>query len=325
MKKTKKEFLIIALLCLGSGSYAQKDTIQHPKDTTLYLKDTTQHLKDTVRQQKDISKQQKDSAQQKKDTVKYWKKGGTTSLAFNQVSLNNWAAGGESSLSGTATFNPSMNYKKNKTTWDNSIDLRYGLIRTTSEGIEKNEDKLELTSKYGYQAIKKLYYSISFTYKTQFANGYSDGEIVSKFNAPGYVTLGLGMDYKPADYFSLVLSPATGQLTIVADDSLSASGSYGVTAGKKIKSALGVNLTAKLQKDIIKNVNLSTNLVLFCNYTDDNKMNRDNIDVNWEVKINIKAGKLLTTSILTNLICDYDVTTRTEFKEALGVGLSKSF
>jgi hypothetical protein len=262
------------------------------------------------------------------DTIKHWTKGGSTSLTFNQVSLSNWAAGGESALSGTAILNPSANYKKNSAAWDNSLDLRYGLMRNSSKEVRKNEDKIELTSKFGYKAIGKLYYSILFNYKTQFTDGYNypnDSVVVSRFNAPGYVSTSLGMDYKPADYFSLFLSPLTGQLTIVADDTLSAHGAYGVTPSKKIKPELGVNLTAKLQKDVVKNVNIASNLVLFCNYTDDDKNNRDNVDVTWEVKINIKAGKLLTTSILTNLVCDYDVTTRTQFKEVLGVGLSAKF
>ncbi len=52
-----------------------------------------------------------------------WKTGGIAALNFTQVSLSNWAAGGENSISGIALFNFFANYKKGKNTWDNTIDL----------------------------------------------------------------------------------------------------------------------------------------------------------------------------------------------------------
>ncbi len=88
---------------------------------------------------------------------------------------------------------------------------------------------------------------------------------------------------------------------------------------------IGATLSAKFQKDVFKNVNVLSKLVLFNNYTDEHEDNRKNIDVNWEVMINIKAGKYLTTSILTNLIYDQNVIAKTQFKEVLGVGFSYKF
>jgi len=41
----------------------------------------------------------------KADSVKYWKITTVTGFNFNQISLSNWATGGESSLSGKATIN----------------------------------------------------------------------------------------------------------------------------------------------------------------------------------------------------------------------------
>ncbi len=115
------------------------------------------------------------------------------------------------------------------------------------------------------------------------------------------------------------------------------SGAYGVDAaekdalgaivknGKKLRAEFGASLSTRIQKDITKNVNFASKLVLFNNYTDKEKTNRKNIDVNWEVMINIKAGKYLTTSIMTNLIYDQNVLAKTQFKEVLGIGLSYKF
>jgi hypothetical protein len=161
------------------------------------------------------------------------------------------------------------------------------------------------------------------------------------------------MDYKPNDWFSMFISPATGRSTFVMDQRLADLGQFGVTAatydeagniltqGKKSRFEFGAYLRARLQKDLVKNVSVVSNLQLFNNYSDPIKPQRANIDVNWENLILIKANKWLTTSIFTNLIYDHDVQIpvkrivngaevigsgpRLQFKEVLGVGISVKF
>jgi hypothetical protein len=171
--------------------------------------------------------------------------------------------------------------------------------------------------------------------------------------APAYLTVALGMDYKPSDVFTLFISPATGKFTFVTNNALADAGAYGVdpakydigvklSDGKTFRPEFGAYLRAKFQKDMLKNLNLSSTLSLFDNYTDKNTANRANVDVNWEVLINIKAGKFLTTSIYTNLVYDHDIKIptykkvngfktlvgygpKTQFKETIGIGLSYKF
>ncbi len=56
-----------------------------------------------------------------KDTS--WTKGGTLGLNLSQVYLDNWAAGGDNSVSVTGLVSLFANYKKNKSSWDNTLDL----------------------------------------------------------------------------------------------------------------------------------------------------------------------------------------------------------
>jgi hypothetical protein len=275
------------------------------------------------------------------DSVKYFKYGGFSSFTFNHISLTNWSAGGENALSSTAILSLFGNYKKDKIIWDNTIDLGYGLLKNGRRETQKNEDKIELNSKLGYKAVDNIYYSALFNFRSQFRPGFifptdSTQLKVSQFMAPGYLSFGLGMDYKPIDYFSLYLSPATGRFTFVTNQTLADSGAYGVDRaiivggvlvkhGKNVRAEFGASLSTRIQKDIFKNVNLASKLVLFNNYTDKDIANRKNIVVNWEIMVNIKAGKYLTTSILTNLIYDQNVIARTQFKESIGVGLSYKF
>ena len=265
---------------------------------------------------------------QANDTLKYWQKGGFLSLAFNQVSLNNWVKGGENALSGTALTTFFVNYSAPKMKWENNLTMAYGLMKTGGDPLRKNEDKIDFNSKFGYVAYRKLFYSLLLNFKNQFTKGYNypnDSVIVSKFMAPAYLTIALGLDFKPYDYLSFFISPATGRFTFVLDQELADKGSYGVDKGKKIRPEFGAYFAAKFQKDIFKFMNVSTKIDLFNNYIDKNTDNRKYVDVNWETMINLKAGKFITTTIFTHLIYDHDVSKKIQFKEVLGVGFSFKF
>jgi hypothetical protein len=288
--------------------------------------------------------------------VKGWKKGGFFTFNLNQVALINWAAGGESALSSTAITNLFLKYRSNGTYFETVLDAGYGLITTSTQSIRKNEDKIELNSKFGKKAKGNFYYAGMMNFRTQFAPGFNfpnDSVVISDFMAPGFLSLALGMDYKPNEWFSVFLSPATGRATFVANQLLADEGQFGVAAavfdtngvmieqGKRLRLEFGAYLRARLQKDITKNIQILTNLQLFNNYTDPIAAQRGNIDVNWESLILIKANKWLTTSLFMNLIYDHDIQVpvkrtvngqevtatgpRTQFKEVLGLGLSFKF
>ncbi len=278
-------------------------------------------------------------SQEAADSTKVWKLGGTTSINFSQVSLSNWAAGGKSSASGTFLFNSFANYQKDKISWENALDLGYGLLKENGDESVKTDDKIDFSSKLGLKSKGKIYYTALFNFRSQFANGYNypnrENEI-SKFLAPGYLTLALGLDYKPSDRFSIFVSPLTGKMTVVTDDVLSVAGAFGVDPGKKSRSELGAFVKAQLKQEIVKNVSLETKVDFFSNYID----NPENIDVYWDVLINMKINDYLSANLITNLIYDDDIDiqvdndddgfvdeigTRVQFKELFGVGLNVKF
>ena len=63
------------------------------------------------------------------DTVQPWKLGGVISINGQQVSLTNWSAGGNNSISVAGLVNVFAKYKKGKITWDNNLELGYGVIK----------------------------------------------------------------------------------------------------------------------------------------------------------------------------------------------------
>jgi hypothetical protein len=270
------------------------------------------------------------SAQESKDTT-YWKKNGDFTLSFNQVSFSNWAAGGKNSVSGVGLLNYAFNYLKARTSWDNSLNLGYGLLKEGDHDLVKSEDKMEFTSKAGYRITEegKWYYSGLVNFRSQFANGYkypdTDNKISALF-APAYFLLALGADYKPNDKFSLFLSPLGSKFTIVADEELSSIGAFGVEMGKKFRAEMGGILKSELKFPLVTNVDVVTALGLFSNYL----KNPQNIDVNWDFRINMKINKYLSANLITNLIYDDDIAiagvrSKVQLKQLFGAGFSYKF
>lgn len=262
-----------------------------------------------------------------------WKTGGNTGFTFSQVSLTNWAAGGENSLATNAYTSLFANYKKGKGVWDNTLDLAYGLIKQGGEDFRKSDDKIDFASKYGYSAGKKWYYTALLSFKSQFTNGYkypNDSVPISRFLAPGYILGSLGMDYKPNDLLTVYISPLTGKITLVHDDDLSNAGAYGVEKGEKSRAEFGGYFKMMFKKSLMENIDFTSKLDLFSSYTH----NPQNVDVNWEVLIGMKVNKYITANLSTQLIYDDDIMIaqkeglpgpRTQFKEVFGLGFTFRF
>ncbi len=285
------------------------------------------------------------------DSLDGWKTGGVISINLTQVSLTNWAAGGNNSISVNGILSLFANLKKGNSTWDNSLDLSYGMLQQGNESMRKTDDKIDFTSKYGQKAFKNWYYAGLVNFKSQMTPGYNypnDSTKISDFMAPAYTLVAIGMDYKPSDVFTLFISPLTMKTTFVNDQTLADAGAYGVDpaeyddfgmllkSGKNIRSEYGGYLRAQFKKDIMENINLQSKLELFSNYAE----NPDYVDVNWEVLIAMKVNKYISATLSTQLIYDHDIDIgvdtngddvidkvgpRTQFKEVLGVGLAYKF
>ncbi len=255
-----------------------------------------------------------------------WKKGGFIGLNFSQIGLTNWAQGGDNSVAFASSANLFANYIKGNVDWQNSLDLAYSLVQSGNDKLRKSDDRIDFTSKYSRKISDHWLYGIIFNFKSQFADGFQypdDSNIVSKFFSPAYMTLSPGITYKPVDYFEVFISPLAAKWTFVNDKNLSDVGAYGVDPGKTVRTELGAYLNMKFKKDIMENVNFTSKLELFYNYTDSE--NAGEIDVNWENILTMKVNRFITASVTAQLIYDADVIERTQFKETIGVGFGYKF
>lgn len=268
---------------------------------------------------------QKDAARELKSLDSNgWKKSGNFMLNLNQGSLQNWVAGGEQNTLGVnAILNYTINFRKDKHTWDNYFDLGLGFQNATSfRRFRKTDDRIDITSKYGRQLTKKWYAAGLVNFNTQALRGYDYTDTVdtkiSNFLTPGKLLVSAGLDFRPNNEFSLFISPITSRWILKKDDSFYASDKFGVPAFKRSYNEIGAYLTAKYNKAITNWATYTGRLDLFSNY----KRNPQNVDVFFTNLLAMKFNKWLGTTISLDMIYDDDVLQKTQLKEILGIGLS---
>ncbi len=282
------------------------------------------------------------------DTSKVrWKKGGTVNLSGQQVSLTNWAAGGQSAMSANGLLSLFANYTNNKNIWSNNLDLAYGVIKQASNRKWwKNDDRIQVNSKYGYKAFTNTYYTVLTDFKSQFAAGYNypnDSVRISNFMAPAYLVVAIGFDFSPDKSLSIFLAPITARFTFVNDDTLAKYGAFGVqkeerdpstgditTKYRKMREQSGGYFKLSFKKPVMENVEFGTVLELFSDYLN----HPENLYVNWTTLTTMKVNKYISATLSTQLIYDEAVMIkdkdgkigpRVQFKQVLGLGLAYKF
>jgi len=272
-----------------------------------------------------------------------WSHKGNVGLNFGQSSYTNWAAGGQNTINGQGIFNYELRYLKGNFKWDNILNtsLGYSYFDFKHKPI-KTDDKIEFSSLAGIKATEHLNYSAELAFRSQFAKGFKYDEdsttYISKFLAPAYVTLGLGIEWVPNPHFSLYFSPITGRLTIVNDDRLAEEGAFGVNdldkndtvlhaKAAKVRYEFGARAVAKFEYPLAKNIDFNSKLELFSNYLN----HPERIDVDWQNMLVLKVNDWLNCNLATHLIYDYDIPfydeagvkikgSKLQFKEVLAIG-----
>jgi hypothetical protein len=315
----KKVLLFASMIATINSLMAQDQTVQDLKNAT-----------------------GKTIAKDPNDTIpKTWKKGGLFNANFGQTSLSNWAAGGDKlQLNVNGFLNLYAFYAKDRTAWDNSLDLALGYVKTTSLGERKSDDRIDFTSKYGYKLspTSKWYASLLFNFRTQMAPGFNyptaDSSVkISQFLSPAYALLSLGLDYKPNKNFSVFISPVTSRWVIVNAEGLAVpnqkGGVYGVPLGKSVNNEIGAFLSANYMNEIVKNVTYKGKLDMFSNY----KRNPQNVDVFMTNLLSANIFKGISFNLGLDMIYDDDVrilgkdnkSRRTQFRQNIGIGYLKKF
>ncbi|MDI1323295.1 MAG: DUF3078 domain-containing protein [Algoriphagus sp.] len=257
----------------------------------------------------------------------YWLKEVKGGLNINQASFSdNWKGGGVSSIALSTYLISRANYAKDKWSWDNTIDLIYGIVKNKDEDGRKSNDRIYLDTKVGYAINDKWNYYFSVNFQSQFAPGYEFGDndrtLISNFMNPAYLTAGLGIEYKPNDEFSLRISPLAPRLTFVTDKELylNVPENYGVEIGETVRYEwLAFNLVADWNKKLSENLSLDLRYQMYANYE---TLSFDSIDHRLGVVLTAKVSELINVSLSSISLYDIDQDSKIQFSQGLALGIA---
>ncbi|SDI63284.1 DUF3078 domain-containing protein [Chryseobacterium jejuense] len=261
------------------------------------------------------------------DTVKAWSIQGQNTLMLNQAAFSNWVGGGANNVGWLAGVNYNLTYEKGKNLWKSIIILGYGQNNTQGTGVRKTQDVINLSTDYGREFAKHWYVSVGTGLQTQFAPGYEDGDDpdankISNFMAPGYVSLGAGVTYRPNDNLTVTLRPANARWTFVLDKDLQMAGTYGLkNDGDSSLFQFGFLGTAMYKLKIMENITLLNTASVFSNYLD----HPERLVLAYSGVLSMKINKYISTNVTLDLLYDHNQIWKTQLKQTLGVGLGYNF
>ena len=315
--KTKACLLVVALLC-GSLSVVAQDAKAVMEEA--------------------IKGSQQAVALVKGPAEKEWKINGVMGLNATATGMWNWAAGGNNNANGVVFANVSLLYRKNKLAWERNLDTELGAMymEGTAYDWRKSSDKLNFSTKVGYEFMPKWYATALGSFKSQFLSCYEYKTVggvetetyISNWLSPSYTDVSLGLDWKPNDIFSAYFSPVAGRISTSVDPTLRAK--YGVELDQTSRSAFGLSFKGGVNYARIENFKVISTLGLFTPYNKD----FGNFDVDWDVAVSYQFLKVLNVTLSTSLkyydkvlIADQTgyLAPRVQFKTVLGVGVGYSF
>lgn len=286
------------------------------------------------------------------DTISYWSKENKVGLDISQITFVNWNAGGNNSISGLIKGQFIRTYTKENINWKNELIMRYGINKQESQEVRKTDDQFSFNSTFGYKrdTITNWYYAGKFNFNTQFANGYAYPNVdlaISRPFAPAYAFLGIGAEYSRKDLnLNFYLSPLTQKTTMVFDQRLADQGAFGVEKavydefgtlileGKNIRNETGILVTNQWKREIFENINFENRIALYTDYIN----NFGNIDIDWQIQLDLTVNQYVKANIGTHLVYDDDIKSKEEeggvqvvkgpkiqLKQLLGLGVVYQF
>jgi hypothetical protein len=261
----------------------------------------------------------------------FWKRGTQFGINFAQASFNDaWSGtqGGVGNIALGFTFNNKADYFKNKGVLSTDIQAQYGVLKNKNQDGRKAVDRLFMDAKYARKISAKLNWFANVNFLSQFASGYKfdatgkRGNKISNLFAPGFLSEGVGLEWKPQPYLVVQLGGATLRQTFVNDDIVfrntakTDGSSYGVPKGKSLLNEMGFQAVVAFDKDIAKNVNLKARYQGFIAYAPNTKPLDSFITLIATAKIN----KYLNVNFNLNGVLDKDQTDDFQLAQGLNIG-----
>ncbi|MDC6366385.1 MULTISPECIES: DUF3078 domain-containing protein [Flavobacteriaceae] len=194
-----------------------------------------------------------DALQAQLDALPGWKVGAFGTIGGSISEFNNWFAQGiPNNSSGTIGFtvNAFANQQEEKFFWRNAANINLNWVKLDDQddpndesGFREATDVFNISSLYGRKLSDKFAVSTLGEYRTT---------ILSNFNDPGYLDLGIGATWTPITDLVVVVHPLNYNFVFSSEDTI-------------FESSLGAKIVADYTKKIGA-VNFKSNLSMFQSY-----------------------------------------------------------
>lgn len=245
-----KRILLLSFVIGGTVLFINAQTIEELEAAQSAKKDTLARLEDEI---KDLQSQI--------DAFPGWDIGAFGTIGINITNFNNWFTKEIPNSSGGAigiTINGFANYDDENHFWRNAGALNLGWVKFDDEddpddddGYRQATDIFNLSSLYGRKLSKSWAASALVEYRST---------ILSNFNNPGYLDLGVGATWTPANGLYVVIHPLNYNIVFADSESI-------------FESTFGTKLMADYSREFSNGIAFKSNLSTFLSYEDVNRSN----------------------------------------------------
>ncbi|HMO63061.1 MAG TPA: DUF3078 domain-containing protein [Ferruginibacter sp.] len=285
--------------------------------------------------------------------IKEWTKSISLNAALSQIGNSNWMStgGDEFTLSGIFSIHAFANRQWGRRSWHNTLDVNYGLVNTSTLGLRKINDRLDIISKYTWRPKKwnKAWVGMLGQLRSQLASGYqynyfgtTEKRRNSGFFAPAYIVVTPGIDWRPNNWFSMFSSPLAVRWTVVSNGPYSylAQGGifndkietplakfYGINPASPNRGEVGTFVTLTAKKEVLKNVDYYGKFDFYFSYirNNNNVSGRNRPDIFWTNQFRFKINKFLNVSYALDMLYDDDIANPNKPAQALGLQVLSTF
>ncbi|MEA1787511.1 DUF3078 domain-containing protein [Arenibacter sp. GZD96] len=236
-----KKMIIILAFMVGNGM-AFSQTLEELKAAQAPKKDSIAAIQARV-----------NALQSQIDALPGWKIGAFGTIGGNFSRFNNWFAQGfPNNSSGNIGFtvNAYANLKEEKFFWRNALNTNFSWVKlddkddpNDDDGFREATDVFNISSLYGRNISKNWAVSTLAEYRTT---------VLSNFNDPGYLDIGVGMTWTPITDLIVVIHPLNYNFVFSEEDTI-------------FESSLGAKIVADYTRKIGA-INFKSNLSLFQSY-----------------------------------------------------------
>lgn len=243
----KKLLMVLALVAGTMGTYAQ--TVEELKAEMAPKKDSVAAIQSRIK-----------TIQKKIDAMPGWKIGAFGTIGGSLSEFNNWYSKGiPNSSAGNIGFtvNSYANLKEDKFFWRNAANVNLSWVKiddtddpTDDDTFRQANDVFNITSLYGHRLNKKFAISTLGEYRTT---------ILSNFNDPGYLDIGVGATWTPVEDLVVVVHPLNYNFVFSKGDNV-------------FESSLGAKIVADYTRQLGA-ISFKSNLSAFQSYKSANFSN----------------------------------------------------